>query len=281
RRYGANRLLLWLVVGSALLLPQGLYNGLVAGKLSYYDAAPVFLLGICVILVAFRVVALDAWRLPYLVLATLVIVLSLRRAVWIDIVVALAITGIWSKRSGFRNALVLGAGAVVVLELISPGIAFSYLEHAVKYTTGAQGRDFSTNYRNWETANAWMNVQQHPLSGIGPASNWTLYNSYDGQFLPYGFSYLHNSYLWVWLRFGLLGLVAYAAFFLTSARALLRRSVPIEAIVVGAMVIGLAIAVYTASFLTTTARWPTTVGLLVGIGLAAAAKQRPPEEAHD
>ena len=281
RRFGPNRLLLWLVIGSALLLPQGLYNGLVAGKLSYYDAAPVFLLGICAILVAFRVVALDAWRLPYLVLATLVIVLSLRRAVWIDIVVALAITGIWSKRSGFRTALVLGAGAVVVLELISPGIAFSYLEHAVKYTTGAQGRDFSTNYRHWETANAWMNAQQHPLSGIGPASNWTLYNSYDGQFRPYGFSYLHNSYLWVWLRFGLLGLVAYLAFFLTSARALLRRSLPLEAIVVGAMVIGLAVAVYTASFLTTTARWPTTVGLLVGIGLAAAAKQRAPEEALD
>lgn len=279
RRFGPNRLLLWLVVGSALLLPQGLYNGLVASKLSYYDAAPVFLLGICAILVAFRVVALGAWRLPYLILATLVIVLSLRRAVWIDIVVALAITGIWSKRSGFRTALVLGAGAVVVLEMISPGIAFSYLEHAIKYTTGAQGRDFSTSYRNWETANAWMNVQQHPLSGIGPASNWTFYNSYDGQFRPYGFSYLHNSYLWVWLRFGLLGLVAYVAFFLTSARALLRRSLPLEAIVVGAMVIGLAIAVYTASFLTTTARWPTTVGLLVGIGLAAAAKQRPPEEA--
>jgi hypothetical protein len=267
--FGSRRLLFWLVAGSALLLPQGLYNGLVLGKFSYYDAAPVFLLGICAILVAFRAVDLAAWRVPYIVLATLVIVLSLRRAVWIDVLVALAITGIWSKRSGFRAALVLGAGVVVVLELISPGIAFSNLEHAVKYTTGAQGRDFSTDYRRWETANAWMNVEHHPLAGIGPASDWTLYNSYDGRFRPYGFSYLHNSYLWVWLRFSLLGLVAYVAFFLTSARALLRRSLPLEAIVVGAMMVGLAIAVYTASFLTTTSRWPTTVGLLVGIGYAA------------
>jgi O-antigen ligase len=274
--YGSERLLFWLVVASALLLPQGLYNGLVLHTLSYYDASPIFLLGICSILVAFRVVDLTAWRIPYLALAALVIVLSLRRAVWLDIVVAVAITGIWSGRSGFRNAVALAAGVVIVLELVSPGIAFSQIEHAVKYTTGAQGqgRDFSSDYRRWETANAWENVQRHPIGGIGPSTDWTLYNSFDGQFQPYGFSYLHNSYLWVWLRFGLLGLVAYLGLFVTSVLKLLGRRPPLESIIAGAMMAGLAIAVYTASFLTTTVRWPTTVGLLLGIGLAARSRQR-------
>ena len=276
-RYGSQRLLFWLVVTSALLLPQGLYNGLVLHKFSYYDASPIFLLGICAILVAFRVVDLAAWRIPYLVLATVVIVLSLRRAAWIDIVVVLAITGIWSGRSGFRNAIALVAGVVIVLELVSPGIAFSQIEHAVKYTTGAQGREFSSDYRRWETANTWANVQHHPLGGIGPSTDWTLYDSFGGRFRPYGFSYLHNSYIWVWLRFGLLGLVALVGLFVTSAWKLLGRRLPLESTIAGAMMAGLAIALYTASFLTTTIRWPTTVGLLLGIGLAARSQGRSTE----
>ncbi|MGD0274332.1 MAG: O-antigen ligase family protein [Gaiellaceae bacterium] len=277
RRFGSQRLLLWFVIASALLLPQGLYNGFVLHTLSYYDSSPIFLLGAGSILVAFRVVDLAAWRIPYLVLAALVIVLSLRRAAWIDIVVALTLTGIWSKRSGFRVVVALAAGALIVLELISPGIAFSHLEHAVKYVTGAQGREASTEYRRWETANAWANVQRHPLSGIGPSTNWTLFNSFDNRFRPAAFSYLHNSYLWVWLRFGLLGLAAFVGLFATSLWKLLGRRLPLESTVIGAMIAGLAIAVYTASFLTTTVRWPTTVGLLLGIGLAARSQARAAE----
>jgi len=280
-RYGSRLLLFSLVAVSALLLPQGLYNGFVLGRLSYYDASPIFLLGICSILVAFKVVDLAAWRLPYLVCAGLVIVLSLRRAIWIDIFVALAITGLWSRRSGFRALLAAGLGVVVVLELVSPGSAFSQIEHAVRYTTGAQGREFSTDYRHWETANAWINVKRHLVSGIGPDGEWTLYNSFDGRFRPYGFSYLHNSYLLVWLRLGLLGLAAYVALFLTSIRMLLGRRLPLESIVVGAMMVGLAMAVYTASFLITGARWPITVGLLLGIGLAAAAQRRSEQSADE
>jgi O-antigen ligase len=122
-----------------------------------------------------------------------------------------------------------------------------------------------------------MNVKQHPLTGIGPDGRWTLLNSFDGRFRPYGFSYLHNSYLLVWLRLGLLGLVAYVAFLLTSIWMLLGRRLPLESIVVGAMMAGLTVAVYTASFLVTAARWPTTVGLLLGIGLAARARTQPAE----
>jgi O-antigen ligase len=228
-------------------------------------------------MVAFRVVDLAAWRTPYLVLAVLVIVLSLRRAAWLDIVIALAITGIWSRRSGFRGAVAVLAGIVIVLELAAPGIAFSQIEHAVKYTTGAQGREFSSDYRRWETANTWENVQHHPLAGIGPSTEWTLYNSFDGSFRPYSFSYLHNSYLWVWLRFGLFGLFAYLGLFVTSGWKLLGRRLPLESTIAGAMMVGLSVAVYTASFLTTTVRWPTTVGVLLGIGLAARAGTQPPD----
>ena len=174
--------------------------------------------------------------------------------------------------------MVLAAGAVIVLEIVSPGIAFSQIDHAVKYVTGAQGRDFSSAYRRWETANTWENVQHHPITGIGPSTDWTFYNSFDGRFQPYGYNYLHNSYIWVWLRFGLLGLVAFVGLLATSAWKLLGRRLPLESNVAGGMIVGLAVALYTASFLTTTVRWPTTVGLLLGIGLAARSRQRSAEQ---
>jgi len=71
--------------------------------------------------------------------------------------------------------------------------------------------------------------------------------------------------------------VAYVALFATSIWTLLKRRLPLESVVVGAMMAGLAMAVYTASFLITGARWPTTVGLLLGIGLAARTEHGPPD----
>ena len=269
--FGARSCLAWLVVSSVLALPQGLYNGIVAHQLSYDDSSVIFLLGFCAILVAFRVIDLAGWRVPYLLVSGLVIFLSLRRGAWIAILVALVITGIWSRRSGFRMALAAGAVVLLSLELAHPGLAFSHVEQAASYVTGnARSREYSTHYRTYETENAWLNVKHHWLTGIGPATDWTLYNSFDLQFHPSAYSYLHNSYLWVWLRFGLLGLVAYVGFLGTSAFSLLRRrSVPLEATIIGGAVVGLAFAVATASFVTTTVRWPTTIGLMVGIGLAA------------
>jgi O-antigen ligase len=278
--HGTSLPLTWLVYASVLLIPQGLYDALAANELSYYDASPILLLGFGAILVAFRIVELNAWRIPYLAVASLVIVLSLRRGAWLAIVAALVITGIWSRRSGFRTALAIGAVCVLGLELVHSGSAFAPIEHAVQYTTGQKGREFSTDYREFEMANAWLNVKHNWLGGIGPATDWTLYNSYNMRYRPYNFSYLHNSYLWVWLRWGLLGLIAYVGFLAVSALALLgRRRLPIESVVAGGTVVGASIAVFTASYLTTTARWPITVGLIVGIGLAARARATQAERA--
>ena len=271
--YGTTATLRWLVLASVLLIPEGIYDTLSGNELSYYDASPILLLGFCAIVVAFRMVDLGAWRIPYLVISSLVILLSLRRGAWLGIIATLVITGIWSRRSGFRIALAIGAVCIFGLEIAHPGSALAPIENAVKYTTGAQGREFSTKYREYEMSNAWMNIERNWLGGIGPATDWTLYNSFSARFRPYNFSYLHNSYMWVWLRYGLIGLIAYLGFIGTSAFTLLhRRRYPIECAATGGAVVGVAIAVFTASYLTTTDRWPITVGLIVGIGLAARAR---------
>jgi len=54
---------------------------------------------------------------------------------------------------------------------------------------------------------AWQQIAQHPVIGIG------FHTSYRPQFNLYekvaNTHYLHNAYLWIWLKTGLLGLIAF------------------------------------------------------------------------
>ncbi len=268
-RFGVDLPLKLLTAAAALAIALGLYNVGAGHSLSFYDSSFVYLVGVMAIMVLFRGVEIGVARYPFLILAAIVIVFSLRRGTIIAVLIALGITGLLKGRSGFRIAIALGLGTIAAAEIASPGLVFDNLDRLVGYFVGASGSDFSVNYRKYETANAWLNIKAHWLGGIGPSTDWTLYRTFDGRFKPYGLDYLHNSFLWVWLRFSLVGLVAYVAFLLVSAFSLIRRSAPIESVVIGAAMAGLAFALATASFLTTTVRWPLLVGLLVGIALCA------------
>jgi len=276
-RYGMEIPLKALVAAGMLAIPLGFYSA-AAGDLSFYDSSYVYLIGTGAVLVLFRAVDIGFARIPFAVLSLLVIVLSLRRGAMLAVAITLLITGVVSGRIGFRTTTALVAGSVIAAELFFPGVVTSRVEGVVHYFSGASGQDFSVNYRHYETANALTNVEHHKLWGIGPTADWTLYRTFDGKFVPQDSSYLHNSYLWVWLRYGLLGLVLYLAFVASSALVLIRRSGPVAAVTIGASMVGLAVALATASFLTTTIRWPLTVGLFVGIGLAAY-RRRAPQEA--
>lgn len=266
-RYGPRLPLTTLVATAAIAIPIGMYN-VSTGELSYYDSSVVYLLGLSFVLVLFRAVEIGYARVPFLVLSMLVIVLSLRRGAMIGIAITLLITGVIAGRGTFRAVVALLTGTVLALELVSPGFVLAHVEQVVGYFTGASGQDFAVNYRRYETTNAWLNVQQNWMWGIGPRE-WTLYRTFDGAFDPINRDYVHNSYLWVWLRYGILGLIAFGVFLAVSALTLLRRSAPVVAIAVGASIVGLAATLVTASFLTTTSRWPLTIGLFLGIALAS------------
>lgn len=267
-RYGVDVPLKVIIYAAALAIPVGFYN-VASGDLSYYDSSVVYLLGIAALLVLFRAVDIGFARIPFIALSALVIVLSLRRGAMLGLVVALVIVGIVAVRGTVGRIMVVAAAAVVAAELLAPGIVLSPVEDTLTYFTGGSGRDFNVNYRKYETENAWLNVERNWLWGIGPNADWTLYRSFDGKFEVQDPRYVHNSYLWVWLRYGLFGLAALACFLAISALTLIRRSAPIVSVTAGAAVVGLAGTLVTASFLTTTTRWPLTIGLLVGIGLAA------------
>ena len=86
--------------------------------------------------------------------------------------------------------------------------------------------------------------------------------------------YLHNSYQWVWLRYGVVGLFVFVAFLAVTAFTLLRRSAPRISVIVGASIVGLTLGLVTGSWLTTTTRWPLAVGLYLGVALAAMHEQQ-------
>ena len=267
--YGVQLPLRLLVAAAVLALPVGLYHIASGYVLSYYDASFPFLIGVTGVLVLFRAVDIGFARWPFLILGALVMVLSLRRAALLSIAICILITGIVTRRGGFWLAgLILGAG-IITVEALMPGAVFSRVEHLASYFTGASGQDANVNYRRYETSNAWINVTRHEVMGIGPSADWTVYRTFDGKFHRIGPGYLHNSYLWVWLRFTFLGLLLYVSFFLATGVTLVRRSAPIVSVIVGAAILGLAVGLGTASWLTTTVRWPLIVGLFLGIALAA------------
>jgi O-antigen ligase len=269
QRYGPQLPLNVLVAAAALSVPLGLYNIVSGHELSFYDASSIMLLGLAATLVLFSVVNLGVAKVPFLLLSAIVIVFSLRRAAIIAILITILIAGLVKGGRGFGGLALAGTALITAVEIVVPGLVFNNLAHLVGYFSGASGTDYSVNYRKYETANVWLNVKAHWLDGIGPTADWTVFTTFEGRFERLGPNYAHNSYLWVWLRYGLVGLVLYIAFLVSTAVTLIRRSAPVESVIVGGSILGLAFALATASFLTTTVRWPLIFGLFVGIALQA------------
>lgn len=267
-----------LVAAAGIAFLPGLYNSFSTGNLSYYDASYIYLIGTVATLVLFRAVDIGVIRIPFVLLSALVIMLSFRRGAMLAVAVTLVVTGLVSGRVGFRASVWLILASALVIELVSPGSIYGQIERLATYFTGSTGQDENVNYRKYETANAWLNVKEHPVWGIGPTADWIVYRTFDGRFRALGTDYLHNSYLWVWLRYSVVGLVLFIAFLATSAIVLIRRSSPIVSLAVGASMLGLAVTLVTGSSLTTTTRWPLIVGLMLGIALAAGAERDLPSE---
>jgi len=269
-----------LVAAAGVAILPGLYNSISTGGLSYYDSSYIYLIGMAATLVLFRAVDIGVIRIPFVLLSALVVVLSFRRGAMLAVAVTLIITGLVADRTGFHASVWLAAASALVIELVAPGLVYPHLVKLVTYFTGSTGQDPNVTYRKYETANAWLNVKRHWLWGIGPTTDWIVYRTFDGKFKALGPDYLHNSYLWVWLRYSLAGLILFVTFLVTPAIVLIRRSAPIVCVAVGASMLGLGVELVTASSLTTTTRWPLTVGLFLGIALAALQLSRAPDGRH-
>jgi len=78
------------------------------------------------------------------------------------------------------------------------------------FTTNIMSDDETLLWRIKETRFAWEQISQSPILGIG------LRTPYRAEFFKGDelLSYIHNGYLWLWLKTGLLGLTAFLWFLL-------------------------------------------------------------------
>jgi len=213
------------------------------------------------------------------------LVLSARRAMWIDFAIAAVIIVFVSARVDRRVVL----AAVVALSVA--GVTFvsltqaspAYQERFTGITTVFSGDSSDSNIRSRqiETNAVWENIRRHPLEGIGLTAPYLS----NVQFQYQEPTYLHNNALWIWLKFGILGLAILVWLVWKVAQTALRTARALRpgagftdaemALAASATMLGFFVASLTASFLTASIRPPVIAGLLLAILGTAAAQGAP------
>jgi O-antigen ligase len=82
---------------------------------------------------------------------------------------------------------------------------------AVKSVISPDPRDEKSNlYRYIETANVRLNIHANPITGLGFGSEYIFYYSMpDLSFWPFWHYIPHNTFLWVWMKMGSFGILAF------------------------------------------------------------------------
>jgi hypothetical protein len=156
--------------------------------------------------------------IPLLIYAEMV---TERRAGWVSLDVALLMIAILLFKLrprlfyiGVLPLLVIYAGYLGAFWNASGPIAQP--ARAVRSINDPNQRDESSNlYRMIETTNVRLNIHANPLTGLGFGKEYVFY--YPMQDLSGGwpfFRYMsHNAVLWVWMKMGALGFIAFLSVF--------------------------------------------------------------------
>lgn len=269
-----------------------------AVPLTFYDSASAYVLLICAGSAGLAASRAQAGRMRIaLVLASsaflAVAVGSQRRGVLVGFALALIVAlfvAVASRQMRFSRLVVSSAvGLVVGLAVLSglgqvvPG-GSEVLEARLSSSLqgfGAQTTDNSVNYRFQESQTVSSLIGRTLIVGIGPE---TPYQSVDAQYVPDGGVYIHNTYLMLPLRYGVLGVLAGALLvvgLIVVALTHLWQGPPLQAWILGVSLLALIPAIATAAFLTHTFRWPVIVGVVAGLfdGLASKTSTTPSEAA--
>lgn len=289
-------------VGAAVLAAIKAVEGLVAwgtgagrtfgeSVITFYEAAPNLLL--MVFLLTLLAAALTKVRLPVWawgagVLALTAFTLSYRRSFWVGAIIG-ALT-LLLVASGVRRRLlvlglvgVLGLGFVLVLQergVVSPGSESPVVARVRSLAPSRIRADREDRYRLAEQRNVREALLEHPWTGLGLGVGW------EARYpLPLDFEgsrqYVHGTFLWHWLKFGVLGAIAYAWLMVTSIvlaygawRRLEDRFLRAVSLGLGAGLVSLALVETTATFTGKDDRVSLLVGFALGWLALASARAR-------
>jgi O-antigen ligase len=230
------------------------------------------------------------WMLLSTPLLIASLVLSYRRSFWIAAVLGLLLVLLLALSPVGRRLLVPTALLVAAGIWLLGSINFQSQNPIVKRVASLNPTSLSTNvedrYRIDERANVWGEIKEKPITGLGINVAW---NS-GKRPLPIEHEeareYVHFAALWWWMKMGILGLLAYLALLLATARLAWRvwreRSETIfRAFGLASLcgVAGLLVAETTATF--TAAELRFTIVFAIQIGLLALIASLPSARADD
>jgi O-antigen ligase len=218
------------------------------------------------------------------------LVLSYRRSFWIAAVLGLVLIVLLALSPVGRRLLVPTALFVAAGIWLLGSINFQSQNPIIKRAASLSPSSISNNiedrYRFDERANVWGEIKEKPITGFGILVPW---NS-SKRPLPVEHEeareYVHFAALWWWMKMGILGLLAYLALLIATARLAWRvwrertetifRAFGLASL---CAVAGLVVAETTATF--TGAELRFSIVFAAQIGLLALLTSLPPAEAND
>jgi O-antigen ligase len=155
--------------------------------------------------------------------------LSFQRNYWLSMLAMLGLLGIlspWAEKLRSIRWLLVGLILIIMLISLSGNLFSNYIDAAIdRLVWGMQVdtllKDSSTQMRVMETTYAFKSISLHPILGIGLGNLYRPLIEDDAYWVPeephIGLRwYIHNGYLWVWVKMGLIGLIPFLWIFGSS-----------------------------------------------------------------
>ena len=192
-------------------------------------------------------------------IVTASLVLSYRRSFWIATILGVAMVALFGASRLQRRlaipAVALAAAAIWVtftLGGVTGQLSGPVVERAESLTPAKVVANREDRYRLDERANVIEAIRAHPITGLGVGVPWVAVHPLP---IENGRQYVHFALLWFWLKFGVLGALAYVCFVASGVAASVAASRgqvdPLLSCVALGMVgafLGLALAETTAAF---------------------------------
>ncbi|MDQ1130450.1 O-antigen ligase [Microbacterium sp. SORGH_AS_0888] len=220
------------------------------------------------------------WTIGHVILLSIsavVVILCFRRSVWFAAIVTAALVVMLARGGrGLRRFLFIAIPVSAVGVLLVPGVLDDVWQQAgqvFEAISSAPAEQTSAGLHVSDLEVGWAAALASPLMGVG------IFSSQVGGFAAGGTSlYVHNEFLQVWLRWGLLGLVLFTILLVIAVvagfRVVRSRLAPDAVRAAGFFLAILPVPVITAPFVSMTARWSTLVGIAAGLCIAWLRRER-------
>ncbi len=231
---------------------------------------------------ALRRVRLPLWAWALAPLAVAELAFSYRRGFWLGVISGVVLVVLLASGSHGRRVVIPTVVLIATLSwlgLMSLGSGASGSDPVLKRLESLQPGKLTLNvqdrYRLDERRNVIINLEEHPITGLGIQVPWLAPHPLSVQH-PGDRTYTHMIVLWYWLNLGLLGLIAYITLMASAigtAYLVWRRHanelVRCAALGLMATLVGSIAIETTGSFMGVDVRFTIVVGVILGLLVTA------------